>query len=698
MRRVLWLVMILCVLPIAVLAQSLPPANPAGAVGDIITGGSSTAAVLVNRLSERFRGAGYQGNLIVDITGTDAAFERFCRGELDIVNADRRITPQEEETCRAAGREPLAFPMGNDAMVVAVSTQNVFLADIATPELNLIFVTGLNWTDVRQGYPAEPINRFIPAPSTEEFNFVVRAAFNNDARALQTGIGTQALTDFNVMLSNVQGNPNAVGIFPASIATRNPQAVRVVPINGITPNAETAANNSYPLTRPLILYTSAAILQEQQQVAEFMNYALTNIGAELVTLGFYPASGADQVAARTNWLNASSGSSSSPSPTGETLTGIYCATRTALITINGATPPAPPAGCTCVKAYGQHTSTGSPDLVNGGVDEAQIDSVTNNAQSCPVGVTTYPWAQGAYGAGVFQPNPNSNNTSPDPASTEEPGAESTAEAASATDETLALLLLIEARSDLELLASALLGTERPTGWSGSLDVADPQLALLIRLDLELLAGNILGAEVRPDEWFGAVGSTPYAVARDIRHDLEVLADETLGEERPETWHGVDNPLLLCSRATQTLVNILQRGGVFTLSVTPDDPDFCRKAEVEAVRFTDLNLLSNPSEEPLFSLSAASGIAGAMSIDTPFAVAFLDRGAALSVGVVPEGTPITPVARSTSTFSRMTLVQGDGFLVFVDYNDTTLTEDAFENLPNSDEYPTAPFCSADWCGG
>jgi hypothetical protein len=350
-----------------------------------------------------------------------------------------------------------------------------------------------------------------------------------------------------------------------------------------------------------------------------------------------------------------------------------------------------------VKAFGQHTASGTPDLVNGGIDETQIMAVTNDVASCPVGVTTYSWSQGTYGAGVFQPNPNSDGTTPDPVSTEE-AADDTADTATSSSDTEALLLLIDARSDLELLAGELLGAERPAGWSGSLDVSDPQLALLIRLDLELLVGTVLGAESRPDDWFGAIGSTPYAVARDIRHDLEILANELLGDSRPETWNGVDNPLLLCSRATQTLVNILQRGGVFTLSVAPDDPDFCKKAEIAAVQFTDLNLLSNPAEEPLFAVSAASTLAGANTIDTPFAVAFLDRSAALSVGVVPEGTPITAVARSTVTFSRMTLVQGDGFLVFVDYNDTTLTEDVFEDLPNADEYPTAPFCSADWCGG
>src|SRR5689334_24388084 len=95
-----------------------------------------------------------------------------------------------------------------------------------------------------------------------------------------------------------------------------------------------------------------------------------------------------------------------------------------------------------------------------------------------------------------------------------------------------LPILISARSDLQLLAINTLGNNLPAGWNDSLDINDPQLPLLIRLDLELLAGALLGADKRPPGWFGTVLSTPYAIARDIRHDLELLADTVSPGPRP----------------------------------------------------------------------------------------------------------------------------------------------------------------------
>ena len=159
----------------------------------------------------------------------------------------------------------------------------------------------------------------------------------------------------------------------------------------------------------------------------------------------------------------------------------------------------------------------------------------------------------------------------------------------------------------------------------------------------------------------------------------------------------NNPLVRCDRPTQTLISLLQRGGVFTLTTAGTDPQFCLLAMLEATTFSERTLLSNPVDQPIFSSAVRASSLGANTIDTDFAVAFLDRSAVLSVGLMPKETPITPVARSTAEFSRMTLIQGDGFLAFVDYRDTTLTEEEFQTLPNADEYPTEPFCSADWCG-
>jgi hypothetical protein len=270
---------------------------------------------------------------------------------------------------------------------------------------------------------------------------------------------------------------------------------------------------------------------------------------------------------------------------------------------------------------------------------------------------------------------------------------------------IALPLLISARSDLELLAGEQLGAERPVGWSGSLDVNNPQLPLLTRLDLELLVGRLMAPDQRPVGWFGAVPSSVLSIVRDIRHDLELLAD-TVGvpNVRPTGWTGAD-PLLRCERGVQALVNVLERGGVFSLNVDGSSPDFCHLAEIQASQFAETNLLSSQTTT-ITTSSGGSGasvspglpaaISGNAQIDSDIAFAFLNRYGTEQVGKIPVGTNVEPIARSFTEFSAMTLVRGQDFQVFIDYRDSNLTDDQFAVLPNVDGVSQETACNATWC--
>ncbi len=262
------------------------------------------------------------------------------------------------------------------------------------------------------------------------------------------------------------------------------------------------------------------------------------------------------------------------------------------------------------------------------------------------------------------------------------------------EETEALPVLINARADLELLADTVLSAgNRPVGWSGSIDVNDPQLALWIRLDLETLAGEVVGADARPPGWFGVVPSVPLAVARDIRHDLETLADVVIGapEIRPAGWKG-DDPLMRCSRATQALITLLQARGI-SIEVDFTQPTYCQTAEQTASQYVERQILQPPA---VAAGAPNSSVSYSYIADNPFVVAYLDRAARHKIGVLPVGTGFQPIARSPVEFSNMMLVQGDGFLVYVDYTTTPITSEQFLALPDLGS-GSGTSCDADWCG-
>ncbi len=84
-----------------------------------------------------------------------------------------------------------------------------------------------------------------------------------------------------MLVQGVEGSPYAVGFFGYAYYEENKDKLNVLSIEGVTPTFATVEDGSYPLARPLFLYTTAKIMQEKPQVASFINYYLTNVDEEI---------------------------------------------------------------------------------------------------------------------------------------------------------------------------------------------------------------------------------------------------------------------------------------------------------------------------------------------------------------------------------------------------------------------------------
>jgi len=270
----------------------LPPVNPLDVKGDIITAGSSTVYPLSEAMAARFRDEGYSGNITVDSIGSGAGFERFCKsGETDISNASRPIEDSEREACLGIGREPIAFRVGTDGLAVVVSKDNTFLTDVTLEQLAAIFSSGAEkWSDVNPAWPNEPILRFSPGTDSGTFDYFVEVVLKKDKTLLLEAKNAQFSEDDNVLVQGVEGSPYAIGYFGYAYYQENQGKLRALKINGVEPNAETVEANTYPLARPLFLYSAPSILKEKPQVAAFINFYLTHVNEEIAKVGYFPAS------------------------------------------------------------------------------------------------------------------------------------------------------------------------------------------------------------------------------------------------------------------------------------------------------------------------------------------------------------------------------------------------------------------------
>jgi phosphate transport system substrate-binding protein len=283
----------------------LPAVNPLEVSGDIVTAGSSTVFPLAERMAQRFQEEGYEGNVTIDSIGSGAGFERFCvSGETDVSNASRPIKDSEVESCQAIGRDPIEFRVGTDALAVTVSAENDFVDELTMAELALVFSTAETWADVNPSWPAEPIQRFIPGTDSGTFDYFVEEVFAEEEEPILSASDTQLSEDDNVLVQGIEGSPYAVGFFGYAYYQENEDLLKVLSIDGVEPTGENVDNGSYPLARPLYMYSTASILRDKPQVASYLNFVLTYVNEEVTDVGYFPASDAALDAARQGWLDA----------------------------------------------------------------------------------------------------------------------------------------------------------------------------------------------------------------------------------------------------------------------------------------------------------------------------------------------------------------------------------------------------------
>jgi phosphate transport system substrate-binding protein len=277
----------------------LPEVDPSAVSGDIITAGSSTVFPLSERMAELFKDDGYTGEITVDSIGTGAGFERFCvAGETDVSNASRTIKDGEAASCALIGRTPVEFRVGTDALAVVVSAENDFATDVTLEELAAIFSTAAQWSDVRSDWPVEDILRFSPGTDSGTFDYFVEVVLGTDEEPLLNAANLQLSEDDNILVQGVQGSPYAVGYFGYAYYQENADTLQALSIGGVAPSAESVNEGTYPLARPLFIYSDAAILQAKPQVAAFVNYYLTHVNEEIRDVGYFPAGSAIEQAKR----------------------------------------------------------------------------------------------------------------------------------------------------------------------------------------------------------------------------------------------------------------------------------------------------------------------------------------------------------------------------------------------------------------
>ena len=273
------------------LSCSRSPANeqtPA-AVRTIQNKGSDTIVNLALAWAEAYTAQYSEVRISVTGGGSGTGIAALINGTVDIANASREMKPEEIERARANGIEPVEHVIASDAIAVIVHPSNPVDA-LTIAQISDIYTRKItNWREVGgEDRPIVLLSRESNSGTYVYFleHVVRRGEEDNDALFSPD---TLLMPSSEGISAEIRQNPNAIGYDGLGYVTSDQKTIRVArTAEGpyVPPTIETVKDGTYPIARPLYMYTAG---EPTSEVRAYLDWILGPEGQAIVgKLGFVP--------------------------------------------------------------------------------------------------------------------------------------------------------------------------------------------------------------------------------------------------------------------------------------------------------------------------------------------------------------------------------------------------------------------------
>jgi phosphate transport system substrate-binding protein len=248
--------------------------------------GSDTMVNLAEAWAEAFHDDHPDISLEVNGGGTGIGIAALCAGEVQIATASRPMKPKEIEraTANNHGKVPKEFVVGRDALAIYVHRHNP-IDTISMGELAEIYgedgkltnwkQLGVDNSECRSG----EIIRVSRQNSSGTYAYFREAVLGKKREYKQGATSQSGSSDVVALVSHT---PCAIGY--SGMGYQNDE-VKIIKVSsergraGIEPTLATALDGSYPISRPLYIYSLG---EPTGVVQEFIQWILSRQGQEIV--------------------------------------------------------------------------------------------------------------------------------------------------------------------------------------------------------------------------------------------------------------------------------------------------------------------------------------------------------------------------------------------------------------------------------
>ena len=309
--------------------------------------GSSTVYPFATVVAEKFGISTKFKTPVVESTGSGGGLKIFCQGigprYVDITNASRRIKGKEIKKCAENKITDITeVKIGYDGIVIAnsknskqmkIDRKHIWLALGKNVMIDgkIIINPHKTWKDIDPSLPDQKIEVLGPPPtsgtrdafaqlaleegckkflSIKNIKKTDKKAFKHLCRTVrEDGAYIEAGENDNLIISKLEENPKAFGVFGYSFLDQNKDKLQGSIVEGSPPTFENISSGKYPVSRSLYFYIKNAHVGKipgiSEYIAEFTSEKSFGTGGYLQEKGLIPSSDMERTKIRANALGLS---------------------------------------------------------------------------------------------------------------------------------------------------------------------------------------------------------------------------------------------------------------------------------------------------------------------------------------------------------------------------------------------------------
>lgn len=246
--------------------------------GNVVIKGSTTVLPIAQKVSEAFMQQHPDVKITISGGGSGEGVKALIDGSTDIANSSRFIKDKEVKQAVDKGAYPVPFAVAYDCIVPVVHPENT-LSGITLAQIKDLYLGKIkNWKEI--GGPDAPV--VVISRDTSSGTYEVWEEKVMKKERVFPGALLQASN--GAVVQAVSKNKNAIGYIGLGYVDKNVKALMVDRVQG---SAETTLNGTYPISRPLFMFTPG---WPKGDVLKFITFVLNPQKGQkyIAEIGFVP--------------------------------------------------------------------------------------------------------------------------------------------------------------------------------------------------------------------------------------------------------------------------------------------------------------------------------------------------------------------------------------------------------------------------